>query len=206
MTDSKTQRQAIGLAGVFQAAAQVQQLATTGLLDQAPYATSIQSILVTNPENDSDIYGGHLDNLKMGGRLLHQFVRRERGIDPLILNYSMSIIMLQHRLSKEPTMLTAIGQRLEQIQHQAEHFGPTHENVIAALSGLYQDTLSTLSFRIQVKGEPSILQQSANADKIRALLLAGIRSSMLWHQAGGRRWKLLFSRKQIMRDLTQLGL
>lgn len=206
MTDTKTQRQAIGLAGVFQAAAQVQQLATTGLLDQAPYATSIESILITNPENDADIYGGHLDNLKMGGHLLHQFVRRERGIDPLILNYSMSIIMLQHRLSKEPTMLTAIGQRLEQIQHQAEHFGATHENVIAALSGLYQDTLSTLSFRIQVKGEPSILQQSANADKIRALLLAGIRSSMLWHQAGGRRWKLLFSRKQIMRDLTQLGL
>jgi len=33
-------------------------------------------------------------------------------------------------------------------------------------------------------------------DKVRAALLASVRSAVLWHQLGGRQWQLLISRKQ----------
>ena len=42
------------------------------------------------------------------------------------------------------------------------------------------------------------LQQTDTAAKIRALLLAGIRSARLWRQLGGHRWQLIFSRRKLL--------
>lgn len=199
------QRQTLALVGVFQVAHLVHDLATRGLVEQNTFATSIESILITNPETTADIYGGDFFNLQTGALTLRKVLLKEGGVHPNILRYAMGILILNTKLAKNTGMLTAIGQRLDAIKSQAMHFNPTHENVLAALAGLYQDTLSTLSFRIQVQGDPKVLQQTGNADKIRALLLAGIRSAMLWSQSGGKRWKLLFSRKKILQDLNQLG-
>lgn len=198
-------RQTLALAGVFQAAQLVHEMAQRGLVDQKTLETSVGSILVTDPESTEDIYGGDFFNLQPGAKALRRTLMKDRELHPNVLRYAMSILVLQDKLSKQPAMLTAIGQRLEVAKGQVRHFGTTHENVLAALAGLYQDTLSTLSFRIQVQGDPNILQQQGNADKIRTLLLAGIRSAMLWSQAGGKRWKLLFSRKRILSDLDALG-
>lgn len=198
-------RQTIGLIGVLQAAQLVHELASRGLVDQHTLETSISSILVTNPETTEDIYGGDFFNLRPGARALRKILLKEKDLHPNIMRYAVGILILQTKLMKNTSMLTALGQRLDVIQGQARHFSPTHENVIAALAGLYQDTLSTFSFRIQVQGDPQILQQQGNADKIRALLLAGVRSAMLWSQAGGTRWKLLFIRKRLVKDLDELG-
>jgi high frequency lysogenization protein len=76
--------------------------------------------------------------------------------------------------------------------------------VIGNLADTYKQTLSTLSFRIKVAGNPQILQNSHNANKVRALLLAGIRAAILWRQVGGRRWHLLFNRKRYIKDAQGL--
>jgi high frequency lysogenization protein len=44
-----------------------------------------------------------------------------------------------------------------------------------------------LSPRIMVNGDPAHLNNPENANRIRALLLAGIRAAMLWRQSGGGR-------------------
>ena len=108
---------------------------------------------------------------------------------------------LERQLAKREDMLELIGKRLPQIQSQVEHFGPAHENVVAACGALYQDTLSTLRQRIQVHGDMRNLQQPNNAAKIRALLLAGIRSARLWRQLGGHRWQLVISRRKLLKEL-----
>src|SRR5690554_7975531 len=56
---------------------------------------------------------------------------------------------------------------------------------MAALGGAYQDTLSTLRLRIQVHGDMRHLQQPDIANRIRALLLAGIRSASPAVATGG---------------------
>ena len=73
----------------------------------------------------------------------------------------------------------------------------THDNVIANLGTLYTETLSTFRFRIQVNGDYNYLQQQRIANQIRALLLASVRSAILWRQVGGNRLQLLFYRKNI---------
>lgn len=203
-SNQKEQDQAIALAGVFQAAALVHQLANKGMVSQDSFETSIGSILTTDPERTIEVYGGTAVGLHLGIKTMRSFINKEAEASTHILRYAMSILYLEKRLRKDPQMLNAIGQRLEQIKMQSNHFSVTHENVIASIAALYQDTISTFSFRIQVQGEPNILRQAGNADKVRALLFAGIRSGILWHQLGGRRWKLLIMRKKIIRALDSL--
>jgi high frequency lysogenization protein len=55
-----------------------------------------------------------------------------------------------------------------------------------------------------VAGEQRHLSDPENADRIRAVLLAGIRSAVLWRQCGGVRWKLLFHRGRLQQEARRL--
>jgi high frequency lysogenization protein len=101
-------------------------------------------------------------------------------------------------------MLAQISDGIERARQQAAVFTTTHENVIANLAGLYSDTISTLKPRILVNGDPTWLNDTQNVQKIRALLLAAIRSAVLWRQSGGTRLQLLFSRKKYLAEFQRL--
>lgn len=163
------------------------------------------SLLVRNPKDTLEVYGGDHLNLRDGMRALAGALERNpQSLPRETLRYAVALISLQRQLDKRDDMLQVIGNRLQQIDSQAQLFGIAHDNVIAACAALYQDTLSTFRQRIQVHGEMRHLQDSRNADKVRALLLAGIRSAMLWRQLGGRRWQLLFSRRKLLDQLYPL--
>lgn len=114
-------------------------------------------------------------------------------------------MMLQSKVRKTPGMLETISDRLDDIREKTHYFSPdvsnpmdepsafTHSSIMANIANLYQDTISTFNFRIQVSGDPRHLQNAENAAKIRALLLAGVRAAILWNQVGGKRWHMLFS-------------
>lgn len=209
--------QAIGLAGLFQAAALVEQIATRGIVSQNNIETSIYSIMQLNPSSTEEIYGKPEDiaySLHLGLQNLKDLVEKPSSAhNKDITRYALSMMHLEAKLSKNPEMLQTLSQRLSQIVEQARYFSPDdpealqkpatfcHPNVIANIASLYQDTISTFNFRIQVTGDPRHLQNNENAAKIRALLLAGIRSSMLWRQKGGKRWHLLFFKSRLRPSL-----
>jgi len=58
--------------------------------------------------------------------------------------------------------------------------------------------------RIMVNGEQEYLSRPDIVNKIRACLLTGIRSAILWKRCGGTRWKFLFFRKKIQAELQNL--
>ena len=93
---------------------------------------------------------------------------------------------------------------LERATAQTAHFGVTHENVIAALAELYKNTISQLSPRIIVQGEQWHLENVGNADKIRGLLLAGIRAAWLWRQCGGSRLGFMLNRRKLREEALRL--
>ncbi|MDB6143248.1 MAG: repair protein [Pseudomonas sp.] len=197
-----TQEQLIALGGVFQAAVLVDKIAKTGQASEAALACMLGSLLVMDPKDTLDVYGGDDLNLREGYRSLVSALERDPAtLQREPLRYALSMLGLERKLAKRDDMLEVIGKRLPQIKSQVEHFGPTHENVIAASGALYQDTLSTLRQRIQVHGDMRNLQQPNNASKIRALLLAGIRSARLWRQLGGHRWQLVMSRRKLLKEL-----
>lgn len=195
--------QTIALAGIAQAATLVHQLATTGKADATALEASIGSILKIDSDSVLDIYGG-LANVKLGLEQLNNQMTGYKIAEPQQARYGASLVFLENRLAKEPQMLRIIQSGIIKAQVQSEQFGLLHENVFANLSSLYQETLSTLQPRIMVNGDHDYLARADIANKIRACLLAGIRSALLWKQCGGTRWKFLFSRKKMQTELDQL--
>jgi len=196
--------QTIALAGVFQAADLVQQIAHTGQCDEALLETSIRSLFVTNPDTTEDVFGD-LPAVRDGLKTIHRvMVKQTAKRDIEVLRYGLNLIHLERHLAKQPEMLEVISSRLEQAEHSVRHFGYTHGNVIRNIASIYVDTISTFRLRINVTGEPGYLQMEDNAARIRALLLAGIRAAMLWRQVGGRRWQLIFMRGRVVDEAHNL--
>lgn len=202
---SNLQEQLIALGGVFQAAVLVDRIARTGQASEANIGCMLGSLLVRDPKDTLEVFGGDDLNLRDGYRALIGALERDpNSLQREPLRYALSMLGLERQLNKRGDLLDTIGNRLPQIQSQADHFGLVHENVIASSGALYQDTLSTLRQRIQVHGDMRFLQQPAVAAKVRALLLTGIRSARLWRQLGGHRWQLVFSRGKLLKELYPL--
>lgn len=202
---SPLQEQLVALGAVFEAAVLADKIARTGQVSEASMGCMLGSLLVRDPKSTLDVYGGDDLNLCDGYRaLISSLERNPSALQREPLRYALAMIGLERQLDKRGDMLQVMGSRLDQIQQQVEHFGLVHDNVIAACGGLYQDTISTFRQRIQVHGDMRFLQQPNNAAKIRALLLAGIRSARLWRQLGGHRWQLVFSRSKLLKELYEL--
>lgn len=199
------QEQLVALGGIFEAAYLVDKVAKTGQITEADMSCMLGSLLVRNPKDTLEVYGGDDFNLRDGYRALASALERSTAsLQREPLRYALALVSLERQLDKRDEMLQIMASRLDQIQQQVQHFGLVHENVIAAFAGLYEDTLSTFRQRIQVHGDMRHLQQPGNAAKIRALLLAGIRSARLWRQLGGHRWQMVFSRRKMLDELYPL--
>lgn len=190
--------QILALAGVFQAASLVHQIAHTGTCSESAMEATINSLFVTDPDNTLDVFGD-LYGLREGLSIMGGVLDKQTGPkDVDILRYVLNLVHLESRLKKRPDMLDTIATRIGQARRGVDHFGIMHTNVTANLASIYVDTISTFRLRIQVSGEPLYLRVEENAARIRALLLAGIRSAYLWRQLGGRRWQLVFRRRQVI--------
>lgn len=198
--------QTLALAGVFQAANLVQQIAHNGQCSEASLETCIRSLFATNPASTLDVYGGELTDIREGLVTLSSVLSQQsKQPDVEVLRYVLNLIHLESKLNKRPDMLDVIGSRIDQARHTASHFGYIHSNLISNLASIYADTISTFRLRIQVSGDPTVLQREENAARVRALLLSGIRSAVLWRQTGGRRWQLIFSRKKVIQHARELA-
>lgn len=195
--------QTIALAGIAQAAALVQQLATTGIADPIAMEASIGSVLKIDSDNVIDVYGS-LNGIELGLKQLSGQMTGYKIADPEQARYCASLVFLENQLSGRKDLLKSIQTGITKAQAQSEYFGLLHENVLANLGEIYQGTISTLQPRIMVNGEQAYLSRPDIANKIRACLLAGIRSVILWKQCGGARWKFLFFRKKIQAELKNL--
>lgn len=200
----KNEQQVIALAAVVQAASLVEQLARTGELKQALSEPLVAAIFNQSPSSFEEIYGSP-NQLALGLNNLETILgTSQQRVSPDIARYTLGLLHLEAKLRKQPEMLNQLGQGVQAASRQAEHFGIQHENTLASLAELYKSTLSHLSFRIQVIGNPTYLQNTHTANKVRTLLLAGIRAAALWRQAGGRRWHFVLKRKAFANAITEL--
>ena len=220
----------IALAVAAQSAQLVHALAFTGRADQQQIDACIAPLLILNPGTTSDVYpdvSRFVSGLDFLQKSLTSTGAREYG-EPI--KYVLGMTVLQQQLMKVPAMQALIRRRLPLLpvryvtahdtvseetgevladavnQPFAGSFAarPTSQFDLSGLATLYQDTISKLTFRIHVKGNIEFLKDPRVADSIRALLLAGIRSSLLWHQLGGRRWHLIIYKKRIRDCVSQV--
>lgn len=198
ITDRERDR-VIALAALLQAVSLVQQLAETGQVNQAELETLLNSLVATDAPTTELVYGD-LSQLTTGIKQLNkQLSKSKDSKDVALLRYVIGLLHLERKLAKRPAMMDLISREIDQIPQQIEYFdGINNPQVIARFADIYHRTISELSPRIQVQGDPSFLQQADNINLVRALLMAGIRAALLWHQKGGRRWHFVFQSNKIL--------
>ena len=203
--DKTLTNQTIALAGLSQALQLVQQFAKRGSVDREAMAVLVASTLKVDADDAMDVYGS-LAGLKPGLKQLEQQLSEPRQVDPELARYASTLIFLERQFMQQPAMIEAVGVAISRAQNQAEQAGSLLDDaVIEDLAYGYQQTLSQLQPRVIVSGEQRFLADPPTASRIRALLLAGIRSVVLWRQAGGVRWKLLFVRTRLQREARRLA-
>lgn len=195
----------IALAGLFQAAQAVVDLSKNGICDEPCYKTLVNSLFVFDPASSLDVYGNDVSHLKGGLSFLsHISSNQVNGNYAECARYALSMMAVQRQLARDHAMLTTLGNRLKHLQYKNEHFAGNPADMASSLSGLYQDTISTLRFRIQVTGNMQHLKNTAVSDRIRTMLFAGIRAATLWRQLGGTKWQLFFGRAELERTSQHL--
>jgi high frequency lysogenization protein len=195
--------QTLALAGIYQAASLVKQTAHNGTANSAQVEASLETLFHFDASSVEEVYGS-IAGVGHGVTILHRHLTDRASRDTEIARYVISLIMLEQKLSKNNAMLDEISDRLSQIESQLEFFSLGHENTFAKLGQLYSDTISTLGPKIMVTGDPNQLGNDRVADKVRSLLLAGIRSAVLWRQCGGSKWQFLFGRKAYIHECEQI--
>ena len=196
------ENQTLALGGIFQSVHLCKSLATSGTCEQDELEGALRSIMTLKTDRPIDAYGGSTNSIGRGLRVLKsQLGGNAESRDMEIARYSLALIQLGTNALKDTNTLEQL--RIGISRAQAMEKPATHPDIINNLASLYRSSISHLSPRIMVSGSPDHLNNNVVASTIRATLLAGIRSVVLWRQCGGSRPKLLLSRAQYLQQADQ---
>ena len=194
----------LALAGVFQATELVRQAACHGTWSGYAASSCLDSLFMLEGEMPDAIYGGR-EKVRLGIETLLAVLQGESRYAES-LRYAIGLMQIERKFRRSKKFQHQLGVGLEKITGMGEELDQhDRENLQAhEISQLYADTISMLSPRIVVNGKPQYLKNERTVDWVRTLLLAGLRSAVLWRQLGGGRFELMFGRKKIVREAQSL--
>jgi len=194
----------LALAGVMQATELVRQAAWHGTWSGFAASVCLQTLFKLEAETVDGVYGGKT-RLRLGlDTLIAALQGENRHTD--VLTYTLGLVQIERRFMKSEALQGIVGRRLEQIAQEGTGLEDHEREDQQAheIAQLYTETISTLSPRIVVNGKPQYLKVDRTVDWVRTLLLAGLRSAVLWDQLGGSRFELMLGRKKILEEAKAL--
>ncbi len=183
----------LALAGLLQALAQVRRIAETGQFENHQVEAALDSVFRIDAASAEAVYG-NAGNLRSGLGLLRDYLahgNKDEALGRLVL----AVLQLERRFIRNDEMTERVQTALRQLETSGRTQASTDPDTISELAGLYAETVSTLRPRVMVQGNPHYLGQAGVVAEIRALLLAALRSAVLWRQLGGSLWDFVFQRR-----------
>lgn len=199
------QGRVLALAGLLQALAEVRRIAETGQSDSAALQCAVDSVFRIDAGSPAEVYGGAAA-LRPGLRLLRAWLRNEGGQaarDPMLPRLALAVLQLERRFVRSD-LPAKVHAGVVALAPRAGELGSTHPDVLGGLGRLYADTVSHLRPRVMVKGNPHYLGQASVVAEIRAVLLAALRSAVLWRQLGGSLWDMALRRGAMVATVDAL--
>lgn len=205
----------LALAALFQCSSQITRIANTGYMDEHAVSCVFRALVVTNPKTVEDIYapGKLITGFK---QLVDSFDRSVSAKTPetiAITQISLKIISLAISIMNKGDIFNSMGNYIDSITERILAATPDYldaspdvvlnPDYIKEFAKIYQSIISPNFPKLVIYGEERILREESNQDRIRALLLCGIRAVILWRQLGGRRRFLIFRRKLIVQCAKQ---
>ena len=197
------QERVLALAGLAQVLKQVRRIAETGQADAAVLSTALESVFHTDAASVEDVYGG-AGGVRPGLRLLHGYFNNLPD-DEQLPKLALAVMQLERRFINDGEMVQRVQRGITAARNEAQRAGSsTHPEVLSSLGTLYAETVSNLRPRVMVQGNPHYLGQSDIVSEIRAVLMAALRSAVLWRQMGGNYLDFLLRRKQLLGAVERL--
>ena len=195
----------IAMAGMTQAVQLIQTLAYEGrVADQDALEASIGSLFAFDAPDTASIYGG-LSGLRFGLKRLAELLagnsRAPRDLE--LTRYVVTLFAVTKAFRNAPEMGDKLFRRLEELEPSYREHG-ADAGLMSDLNNLYRETLSHLPQKFVINGEKHHLEEMQVSSSVRALLLAGVRATILFDQVGGRRWRLLFQRGKYVEGAQRL--
>jgi len=185
----------IALAGLFQALALVRNLAQRGSCDEAVARHCLASLFRIDADTPADVYGG-VGNLRPGLETLISQLGGNEKRELALTRMAVLVLRLERTLMRNHRIYSDLRGGIEAMQTRPAQVESGAIDPSGRLAELYARTLSRLQPRIMVEGNPVYLQQTAQVDRIRALLMAAVRAAVLWRQLGGSQLSLIFRHRQ----------
>jgi high frequency lysogenization protein len=186
----------LALAGLLQALRQVRQIAETGQADADVVATALDSVFRIDAASPAAVYGD--EHAVAPGLHLLQDYFNSQGQDEQLPRLALSVMQLERRFVREGVMAAKVHEGVLALAPSAQRLGSGHPDVLSALGSLYADTISHLRPRVMIQGNPHYLGQANVVAEIRAVLMAALRSAVLWRQLGGSLWDFLLRRRELL--------
>jgi len=200
--NSAAEQEVIAFAMLLYACSQTNAVAQDVSVRSTCVSAYIEPCLNLNPHRFSDLINqpliiiaalDYLTRLLAGKNIDHNLKQS--------VIYTHSILKLRKIVLRNSDKLQLLENRLQIIsrykQIQPEQIRSDDPQLVHKLAALYLDVFGSLNFRIIVQGKPETLRDQIKIDQIRCLLLGAVRFSVLWHQVGGRQWKLIVKRRKI---------
>lgn len=186
----------MSLAGIFQPAYLVGSLATTGRAEPRATEASLRSIFTLDVDSVEEVYAGGT-GFGLGLSSVSEILDNGRK-DPVTLRYVAQIMNLSKRFMRHKHAGQQLAKGLHALYKDNLPPESMDEHVRAELARLYGEIVSPVSNKIVVHGDAGFLTQESVTASVRALLLAGVRSGVLWFQLGGGNFKLMFQRRKFV--------
>lgn len=199
----------LALAALFQSAAQIQRVARSGSVDEHTIAPLMRALVITDPDAIEDIYDPK--RLESGLNQLLTSLYPKEAAQPKnaeLIKIAFSILGLVSNLEKQDMIYSQLDREVDSLRSNVLLMHPDYEteednilmdyDVIKLYSGIYSNLISPNFPKLIIYGEEHYLRRTELQEMIRALLLSGIRASILWHQVGGKRYSLMFRYKDII--------
>jgi len=192
------------LAAMCQAAQLAVQLATQGQCDANLLKAQWHSIFIMNPKDVEQIYP-HPRDLKLGLMFIDFGLKNPKKFTsnfafPLVRSFcAMGKNLLASKKAQE-----ALRIKLKRTEEQTHYFQPwDHPRIFQNLGEHYVEMATDQRINLKIAGQKKFLQNLEMLNKIRAVLLSGIRAAVLWYQLKGNLPWVFLNRRKIAFE-TQL--
>lgn len=202
--NSEYTNKTIALAGMHLALSQVQQIAWDAKYDYPSIDVCLNSLFARNPDTYAEVFGS-INDLKQGLIALRTSFTDKHDKQALErARYMVNLMMLSKNIKDNSELGQQVGTTLSLLDEAGNNLQDQRSYIIERIAQLYQNTISPLTPRVIVYGDPQILKDGANAAAIRAMLFAGLRSALLWYQAGGNQLNLLLGKSKYLNTIDQM--
>lgn len=184
------------MAGALLASEQALLIAREGRADPAASALVIDAVRRIDAPDPASVYGG-VSALGPALERLHHFMESGKR-DPILVRTLVVLVQLERAFSAHGEAPQRVAQGIRALEDAAD------ADVVAALGDLYSESVSALTPRVMIPGDPQLLSRPTIVAQVRAHLLASLRGVVLWRQMGGTRLRLWFGWNALSRECERL--